>query len=291
MSCRHSEAVAIEIQGGGGMNIDAGRYWDKAWTLVDGCTPVSAGCANCWSAGMTHRFKQGLTDDKGRWTGEIIIRESRLALPFRTKKPTVWAVWNDLFHEKVPLDFISKIWMTMLSNNRHIYLVLTKRPHRMQEVANLLFRDLVTGKPAISTAEHIYLGTTVENQQTADERIPHLLQIEGKKFLSIEPMLEKIIIPQKRLKQFDQVIVGGETGQKARLLYPDWVRSVRDQCQTSGVPFFFKGFGEWVEVFSDDYRDSDLTFGLEGFMRRVGKRAAGRILDGRTHDDLAWSKN
>jgi len=240
---------------------------------------------------MTHRFKQGLTDDKGRWTGEIIIRESRLALPFRTKKPTVWAVWNDLFHEKVPLDFISKIWMTMLSNNRHIYLVLTKRPHRMQEVANLLFRDLVTGKPAISTAEHIYLGTTVENQQTADERIPHLLQIEGKKFLSIEPMLEKIIIPQKRLKQFDQVIVGGETGQKARLLYPDWVRSVRDQCQTSGVPFFFKGFGEWVEVFSDDYRDSDLTFGLEGFMRRVGKRAAGRILDGRTHDDLAWSKN
>lgn len=147
---------------------------------------------NCWSAGMTHRFKQGLTDDKGKFTGEIIVRESRLDLPLKTKKPTVWAVWNDLFEENVPKEFILKAWMTMLSADRHKYLVLTKRSQRMMELARLMFKDLLTGKPSISTAEHIYLGITVENQQTADERIPHLLQIPGKKFLSIEPCLGEV---------------------------------------------------------------------------------------------------
>ena len=80
------------------------KYWQCSLTLVEGCTPVSAGCDNCWSAGAWHRFKRGLTDDKGKFTGEVVIRESRLDLPLKTKNPTVWAVWNDLFHENVKLS-------------------------------------------------------------------------------------------------------------------------------------------------------------------------------------------
>jgi len=280
------------------MNIDAGRYWDKAWTLVDGCTPVSAGCANCWSAGMTHRFKQGLTDDKGRWTGEMIIRESRLELPFRTKKPTVWAVWNDLFHVNVPIDFIANVFDVMASwrfackkkhehdedckteDMDHTYLILTKHPERMKKIIDEIpayIDEKCGGDTPLSLGvqygdwplKNIYLGTTVENQQAADERIPHLLQIPGKKFLSIEPVLSDIIIPQEQM--IEQVILGGETGPKARPLHPDWVRSVRDQCQESRVPFFFKGWGTYKAA-------NDWTI------------PAGRILDGKTHDDLAWSK-
>ena len=282
------------------MNIDAGRYWDKALTLVEGCTPVSAGCDNCWSAAMAHRFKQGLTD-KGKFTGSIKIREDNLELPLKTKKPTVWAIWNDLFHEDVSIEFIADVFNIMTScryvckkrhehdfdceteETGHEYLILTKRPERMKEIINKLpnfIGECWSGDTALSMTmewgdwlENVWFGTSIENQQTADERIPHLLQITGKKFLSVEPCLGDIDL-RKYLASaigehypykpaFDQVICGGETGRNARPCHPDWVRRLRDQCQVAGVPFFLKSLGKGLS----------------------------RILDGQTHDSLIWRQN
>ena len=305
------------------MNIDAGRYWNKAWQLVDGCTPVSAGCDNCWSAAMSHRFKKGLTNG-GKFNGAIKIREDNLELPLKTRKPTVFAVWNDLFHENSSTIFINKALDVMVACPQHIFLVLTKRANL---IANKMYGDTIDGGFWDGCREfgdrdhlpyHIYFGVSVENQQTADERIPHLLQIPGfKKFLSIEPMLGKINLKLKERWCFEeeiahdcnikadhisQVICGGETGYNARPCHPDWVRSLRDQCKEAGVPFFFKNLGIWLPSldvpsgYADTYcykrhgsRNPCLAVDNE-VMVKVGKKATGRILDGRTHDELAWVK-
>lgn len=287
------------------MNIDTGRYWDKAWTLVEGCSPVSAGCDNCWSASMTHRFKKGFTK-KGKFNGVIRIREDRLDLPLKTKKPTVWSIWNDLFHEDVPLDLQIDSFMVMGFCERHTFLVLTKRPNLM---AKFMRPWLHATRGKGITFQNIYFGTSIENQQAADERIPYLLKIPGKRFLSIEPMLGEIIIPHGQLKEISQVICGGETGPTARPCHPDWVRSLRDQCKATGVPFFFKGWGGRIETENNEgVKMGDIYMSSDGFID-VAKRGyvcfasesegthirrvkyykdTGRLLDGRTHDELVW---
>ncbi|MCX5671302.1 MAG: DUF5131 family protein [Planctomycetota bacterium] len=122
------------------IDIAKGRYWDRAWSLVEGCTQASPGCYRCWSAAQAHRYgKGGATDRVGgideppRFVGNVRCREDRLRLPLTVKRPTVWAIWNDLFHEQVPFDFIDKAWDTMWLCRRHTFLVLTKRPARMVE--------------------------------------------------------------------------------------------------------------------------------------------------------------
>lgn len=258
-----------------------GKYWDKAWQLVEGCTSVSAGCDNCWSASMTHRFKQGLTDDNGKFCGDIIIREERLDLPLQTKQPTVFSIWNDLFYERVPAEFITEAFDVMgvcrdekiLTQDgyktypNHTFLILTKRPERIKPV---LFG--AEGRFHLGGGDHItniWLGTSVENQEQAERRIPELLKSTDyfKKFLSIEPLLREINLHQyfwtasgAKTNAIQQVICGGETGKKARPCHPNWVRSIRDQCKEADVPFFLK------------YIDKQY----------------GRILDGRTHDELVF---
>lgn len=107
--------------------IKTGQYWDQALTLVEGCTPVSPGCDNCWSAAMHHRFiTDNLTDPKGKFRGIIRLREDRLALPLKVRKPTVWCVWNDLFHEDVPDKFIAAVLWTMAMCPHHIFIILPK---------------------------------------------------------------------------------------------------------------------------------------------------------------------
>ncbi len=275
------------------------KYWDRAWSLVDGCTPVSEACDNCWLAAMELRFNKcsGLLQvidgvRQPRFSGHIICREDRLDIPLKTRKPTVWAIWSDLFHEKVPFKFIDAVFTVMKLQPHHTFLALTKRTFRAQ---HYIFGD--------KTPDNIYIGTTVENQEQADRRIPHLLQVPGNKFLSIEPMLGPIDLTNICITagegdvrpwcDIDSVILGGESGHGARPMHPDWVRSVREQCQAAGVPFFFKQWGDCVTLDNMPFltfRHPPKTAKFKGIFKRVGKKAAGRILDGRTHDELPWGK-
>jgi protein gp37 len=137
------------------MNISKGRYWDKPWSLVDGCTPCSPGCENCWSMAMGKRFH--------RWPEVVEQRYDRLEMPMKTKKPTVFAIWNDLFHEDVSYWFVNDVWIQTQQIQRHTYLILTKRPERMKKwtdaAANAKAWPLNEIWP-----ESVWLGCTVCNQ-------------------------------------------------------------------------------------------------------------------------------
>lgn len=279
------------------IDISKGRYWDKPWSLVDGCTPCSPGCDHCWSAAMAHRFvREGepghtsgvITDEKGRFNGAVVCRPERRSIPLKRRKPTVYAVWNDLFHEAVPGKFINEAWLTMINAKQHTFLILSKRPQVM-----LRWTQVSASAKAWPVediwSDHIYLGLTVCNQQEADEKIPVFLRVSGKKFLSLEPLLGPIDF--RKVPGFNRVgmdlsdwnvLVGGETGLGARPMHPDWVRSVRDQCAAAGVPFFFKQWGShpW------DSNQSLADRSAAGY--DITKHSGGGFLDGRTHDDLPW---
>jgi len=294
----------------------AGRYWNRPWSLVDGCTPCSPGCDHCWSAAMTHRFNKKtitgeyLTDENGRFGGYIQTHPDRLDIPLKRRKPTVYAVWNDLFHEEVPTTFIDDALEVMAARPRHTFLVLTKRAHLMEEkIYGVTTENPIRELGGGDYLPNVWLGLTVCNQQEAAAKIPVFLQVPGKKFLSIEPMLGPVDLFEA-LGGFDQglmigphvdaVILGGETGPGARPMHPDWVRSVRDQCAAAGVPFFFKAWGEYspddfsavlpsgrppkrISVTPDGYFTTHSRAGSVDMMR-----VKSRLLDGRTHDDLPW---
>lgn len=330
--------------------IAKGLYWDRAWSLVSGCSYVSEGCTNCWAAREAHmRGKQrnvfisaryaGLTADDGRWNGRVRPLEQNLDLPLRVKKPTVWAVWNDLFHPDVPFEFIWKVFDTMLEAGQHTYLILTKRPERMAK----FIRNIEDWNS--TEADHIWMGVTAENQEQADKRIPVLLQIPAAvRFVSVEPMLgpvdlnylhhnseveidslngtHGVIRPHGGVSEkLDWVICGGESGPGARPMHPDWPRNLRDQCQAAGVPFFFKQWGEFKEVrryetyskYADSVgRVSRAIGSIESgqaallnadgselvnggpdhkvypisHLERIGRKKAGRLLDGREWDEF-----
>jgi protein gp37 len=273
--------------------VSDGKYWDKAWSLVDGCTKVSPGCDHCWLRDMDKRFHpENLEGVRWRW--------DRFKEPLKRKKPTVYAVWSDLFHEAVPTDFIEKAFGVMGQLPGHTFLVLTKRPERalamMPDIIDAT-QDLVFG------FDNVCFGTTAENQEQADKRIPILLQIPAAhRFVSIEPMLGPIELSkcwlckpedldncfceQEFYGSLDWVILGGETGHGARPMHPDWVRSVRDQCQAAGVPFWFKGWGTY---------EPDRTMGYgKGVVLEDGTkmmRGNGRLLDGREWNEVPWGIN
>lgn len=329
------------------IDISKGRYWSEPWSLVSGCTPCSPGCDHCWSAAMTHRFRNknlihgcGQSADGQHWTinefnGQVLTHPERLSIPLKRRKPTVWAVWNDLFHEAVPDEYRHKAYAMMGLCRQHGFLILTKHPENMarywstQRVvigthwyeARRRRKDGTTisavncGTWPITGIPNIYHGLTVCNQAEADAKIPVFLQVPGKKFLSIEPMLGPINVlvvpgPRQPMHDIDAVILGGETGPGARPMHPDWLRSVRDQCAAAGVPFFFKGWGEWAPMERENGGPSMASLLNDGrylvtwedgktaksedcpaegpLLFRVGKKKAGRLLDGRTHDDLPW---
>jgi protein gp37 len=235
------------------MNIEKGKFWDLPWSLVDGCTPCSPGCVNCWSAALTHRFQKNLThswgvqkNGFGLFNSEIVIHPERLDIPLKRRKPTVYVVWNDLFHEDVPFLFQLNTWLMMEREQRHTFLVLTKRPNKM-----LYFYKLLHRKPpklsGIHVLSNLWNGLTVCTQEEADEKIPIFLQVPGRKFLSLEPLLGPVDIAittywDDPVAGIQAVILGGETlgNRPGREMKIEWAESIIAQCDDAGIPVFIK---------------------------------------------------
>lgn len=263
------------------------------------CEKVSAGCANCYAERLNQRHgTQTSYTRAGSEQGESFLDDAVLQKPLRWRKPRMVFVCSmtDLFGEWVGELWLKSIFGVMLRSPRHTFQVLTKRPGRAAEF-------LADVKPM----PNVWLGVSVEDQKTADERIPKLLECPAAvRFVSYEPALGAVDferIPgalregaetchygeshQRRECDcafgIDWIIAGGESGPKARPSHPDIFRTARDQCQAAGVPFFFKQWGEWAPLADLPYRESGYDdVDVDGvLMARVGKKRAGQLLDGR----------
>lgn len=281
--------------------------WAEAvWNPISGCTKVSLGCKNCYAERMAKRlaamgvrgyYEHEIVNSNGHWTGNIVQIQEAMELPLSWKNPRRIFVnsMSDLFHENVPFETITEIFSVMQKASRHTFLVLTKRAQRMYDWATSFY----LGNPALP---NIWMGVSVEDQQRANERIPWLLDTPAAvRFVSCEPLLGEVKlynIPygnqgwkmnalegihwnyldyQHGCAKLNWVICGGESGPGARPMQLDWARSLRDQCQEAGVPFLFKQWGAWQPQYVDDPRGP--------LYERVGKKKAGRLLDGRLWDE------
>jgi protein gp37 len=231
------------------------EWTDASWNPVRGCTRISPGCAHCYAETFAERFR-GVPGHPYERGFDLRLVPEKLAEPLRWKRPKSIFVnsMSDLFHERVPVDYIRRVVEVMRLANWHTYQVLTKRSHRLRDL-------LQTTLSSAAELPHVWWGVSVENRKHGLPRIDHLRATPARvRFLSVEPLLEDL--GEVDLTGIDWVIVGGESGHGARPMQPDWVLSLRDQCQRAGVPFFFKQWGG------------------------VHRKAAGRHLEGRTYDDM-----
>ena len=211
------------------------EWTDATWNPVTGCTKVSQGCAHCYAETITLRFRRGGPFLPGKTT--IRLHPERLKDPGKWRAPRRVFVnsMSDLFHEEVPFEFIKDIFQIMEDNQRHIYQILTKRPERMLEY--------VAWTGYQRWPEQVWAGVSVENQYWADRRIPTLAQIPASvRFLSVEPLLKQVEL-RPYLKDIQWVIVGGESGHRARKMDEAWALDIKKQCEEAQVPFFFKQWG------------------------------------------------
>ncbi len=210
--------------------------WTNAtWNPVTGCTKISAGCDNCYAERFSERFR-GVPGHSFQNGFDLTLRPSRVNQPLSWKKPRMIFVnsMSDLFHKNVPTKFIESVFETMERADWHVFQVLTKRSSLLKRFVNSRYKD----KPA---PEHIWLGTSVEDE-TKRSRIRHSQDTNASvRVLSIEPLIGPP--GQLNLAGIQWVIVGGESGPKARPMQLAWARSVRDQCIAQDVPFFFKQWG------------------------------------------------
>jgi len=231
------------------------EWTDATWNAVTGCTKISPGCGNCYAERMALRLKRiGHPNYVNGF--QIALHENLIELPLYWKKPLTIFVdsMSDLFHDDVPDEFILSIFDTMRRAKWHRFQILTKRSKRLLDLS-----------PHLEWMPHIWVGVSVENQNYAF-RIEHLRKTGASiKFLSLEPLLGPI--PDLNLEEIDWVIVGGESGPRARAIQAEWVIDIRNQCQKSKVPFFFKQWGG------------------------TNKKKAGRLLEGRTWDEIPVLNN
>jgi len=259
------------------------EWTDATWNPVTGCTKVSPGCKYCYAETFAERFR-GVPGHPYEQGFDLRLWPDRLKAPLTWRKPRVIFVnsMSDLFHEEVPDEFIAKVFATMARANHHVYQVLTKRPERMSRL--LKSSDL-------QRHPHIWLGTSVENQDYL-WRAETLAGIDaGVRFLSCEPLLGPLDLAAV-LPDLEWVIVGVESGPKARPMAPEWARDIRDECVSAGVPFFFKQWGRWgpLESIEDERVIAACREGRRSrdfsTVYSVGKSEAGRVLDGRTWDEM-----
>lgn len=259
--------------------IKEGPYWDRLWRLVDGCTPCSPGC-RCWVAREARVRTYGAKDllgPDGMWNGKIRLRHDNLDLPLRTRKPQAWLILNDLFHGDVSDEFIQAAYMRMWNTQqKHIYLVLTKRIDRARHHYNR-WLNMKNVPKSLMCAPNIWLGVTVCNQEEL-WKLDELQDIPAAiHWVSFEPLLEDL--GWINLKHVEFVVLGGESGPGARPMQPEWVRSVRDQCQGAGVPFFFKQWGKTPYP-----PNSDISPWIDAGFDPYSKNG------GRTVDDREWNE-
>lgn len=265
------------------------EWTDATWNPITGCSVVSPGCTNCYAMKLAgtrlrhHPSRSGLTINTKAgpvWNGKVRLNEEWIDQPLKWKRPRMIFVCahGDLFHEDVPDSWIDRVFAIMALAPQHTFQVLTKRAERMHRYM-LPFeqrRADSLGKLVLSLGytdplealewplPNVWFGVSAEDQQRADERIPHLLATPATfRFLSAEPLLGPIdfyttssTMPNEEhpwrngpiLQGIDWVIVGGESGSGARPMHPEWARSMRDQCASADVPFFFKQWGNWAAV-------------------------------------------
>lgn len=228
------------------------EWTEMTWNPVTGCNKVSQGCKFCYAEVMARRLKaMGL--EKYRNGFEVTTHPDTLDEPYSWKKSRVVFVnsMSDLFHEKIPVEFIREVFKVMNDNPRHVFQILTKRPEILLEYDRA---------GHLKWVDNIWMGVSVE-----DERVMHRIETLGKtnarvKFLSCEPLIGPL--PGMPLESIEWVIVGGESGHTPRPMKPGWVIDIKKQCKKADVPFFFKQWGG------------------------RNKKKAGRELDGRTYDEM-----
>lgn len=276
--------VHLLPDGGRLMGDRSGIEWtDATWNPTTGCDRVSPGCDNCYALTMAGRLKamgqpSYQNDGDPRTSGPgfaLTLHKDRLDQPLRWTRPRRIFVnsMSDLFHPEVPDYFVRQVFTVMGLAGHHQFQVLTKRPQRMARHLGSGDRaEILTDGPL----PNVWLGTSIESDKYVF-RARHLAETPAAvRFLSIEPLLEDL--PSLDLEGIDWVIVGGESGPGARHMHPAWVQRIRDLCQEQGVPFFFKQWGAWKPLYTYG------THRVAGF-ENVGKKKAGRELDGRT-----WSE-
>ncbi len=314
----------------GGTSIE---WTDETWNPVTGCTKVSPGCDHCYAEAFTKRFNR-------RPFEEITLHPERLGQPLAWKKPRriFTCSMSDLFHDKVPWDYLLKVFEAMAATYDHTFQVLTKRPGRMDYFANTVLAEYQNCHPMgpWNWLPNVWAGTSVESAKYLP-RLDVLARVPAKvRFVSCEPLLGPLDLrpwlggcprayetatgtfdpsggPYRNLcagcgahkldhkQTLSWVIVGGESGPGARPMHPQWVRDIKDQCQEAGVPFFFKQWGEWRHLSNEvaQHIGRSTYVALDGgtypagrappfprfdgyeMLERVGKKAAGAMLDGR----------
>lgn len=234
------------------------EWTEESWNPMVGCTKISPGCENCYAESMAKRL-QGI-GVKGYENGfKLSLMPERLNEPLRIKKPTKFFVnsMSDLFHEDAPIKYIDNIFDIIRKTPQHIYQILTKRSERMAEYFQ-----------SHRCPENAWIGVSVENKKHGLPRINHLRNISASiKFISAEPLLEDL--GKINLTNIHWVIVGGESGNRARPMKKEWVLNIKEQCKELDIPFFFKQWGGW---------------GADGIKR--SKKANGRILQGEKWDEV-----
>jgi len=239
------------------------EWTDATWNPVAGCTVLTAGCTNCYAMRMAARLEamgtakyRGLTRKSGRravWTGKIRLDYASLQTPPSWAKPRKVFVnsMSDLFHDDVPTEFIARVWEVMKETPRHTYQILTKRPERMAQVLS---------KGSFEVLPNVWLGTSIEDGRVLN-RLDEIRRVPAAiRFVSLEPLIGSVA--DGDLTGIHWAIVGGESGPRAREMKPEWVDEIEAMCRSSGTAFFFKQWGG------------------------KNKKAAGRMLHGKTYDEM-----
>lgn len=297
-----------------------------------GCTKVSPGCANCYADTLSKRWGKDVwgkgkpREDHRKGATLLAMKLERQAIREGRRLRVFCSSMADWLDDEVPIEWLADLLDLIRQTPNLDWLLLTKRPENWRKrLANVFkatgenwnwpssdpdFREwlsfwLASSDNPYDPPDNIWIGTTVEDQQRADERIPLLLDIPARvRFVSCEPLLGPVDLrfkcddpngPGKIYRNaldpgfcfhpIHWVIAGGESGPKARPMHTDWARSLRDQCATAGVPFHFKQWGAWHETDLNPKPRAELHLWPDGkLMHRVGKKFAGRILDGVEHN-------